>query len=183
MLSKLLIQFSVDGWSCVSSLLLTQGQTMVEVMRIMAASFKRPHAALHSVPPALQQATSNPHLCWRLLDSHGEVWSVSCGVTAPLFWVLVHTRFYLCPSRIYFPVLCKFGQLCGEVNGNLLQEGLCHTQVCCTQSPCPCSSPLLTCTSQETLTHSSVSVSLGSVGPCVDKVCLSPLSISGGNGI
>ena len=45
------------------------------------------------------------------------------------------------------PVLCKFWQLYGGVNGNLLQEGLCHYQVCCTQSPCLCSSPLLTCTS------------------------------------
>ena len=45
------------------------------------------------------------------------------------------------------PVLCKFWRLYGGVNGNLLQEGLCHTQVCCTQSPCPCSSPLLTRTS------------------------------------
>ena len=36
--------------------------------------------------------------------------------------------------------------------------GLCHTQVYCTQSPCPCSSPLLTCTSsgdtQTQLCHS-----------------------------
>ena len=45
------------------------------------------------------------------------------------------------------PVLYKFWWLYGGVNGDLLQEGLCHTQVCCTQSPCPCSSPLLTCTS------------------------------------
>ena len=30
------------------------------------------------------------------------------------------------------------------VNGDLLQEGLFHTQVYCTQSPCPCSRPLLT---------------------------------------
>ena len=45
------------------------------------------------------------------------------------------------------PVLCKFWWLYGVVNGDLLQEGLCHTQVCCTQSPCPCGSPLLTCTS------------------------------------
>ena len=29
MLSKFLIQFSVDGWGCVSSLLFTWGQTMV----------------------------------------------------------------------------------------------------------------------------------------------------------
>ena len=42
------------------------------------------------------------------------------------------------------PVLCKFWWLYGGVNGNLLQEGLCHTQVCCTQSPCPCGRPLLT---------------------------------------
>ena len=45
------------------------------------------------------------------------------------------------------PAQCKFWQLYGGVNGNLPQEGLCHTQVCCTQSPCPCGSPLLTHTS------------------------------------
>ena len=54
------------------------------------------------------------------------------------------TRF---SPRVYFPVLCNFWQHCGGVNGDLLQEGLCHTQVCCTQSPGPCGSPLLTCTS------------------------------------
>ena len=32
------------------------------------------------------------------------------------------------------------------VNGDLLQEGLCHTEVGCIQSPCPRGSPLLTCT-------------------------------------
>ena len=42
-------------------------------------------------------------------------------------------------------VLCKFWQLYCGVNGNLLQEGLCHSQVCCTQSPC--TRPLLTHTS------------------------------------
>ena len=44
-------------------------------------------------------------------------------------------------------VLCKFWGLYGGVNGDLLQEVTCHTQVYCTQSPCPCSNPLLTCTS------------------------------------
>ena len=42
------------------------------------------------------------------------------------------------------PVLCKFWWLYGGVNGDFFQEGLCHTQVCCTQSPCPCGRPLLT---------------------------------------
>ena len=46
-----------------------------------------------------------------------------------------------------FPVLCKFWQLHGRINGDLLQEGLCHTQVYCIQSPCPCGRPLLTNTS------------------------------------
>ena len=57
------------------------------------------------------------------------------------------TRFCLCPPRVYLPVLCKFWQLYGGVNGDLLQECLCHTQVCCTQSFCPCGRPLLTHTS------------------------------------
>ena len=35
MLIKSLIQFSVDTWSCVPSLLFTWGQTMAEVMKIM----------------------------------------------------------------------------------------------------------------------------------------------------
>ena len=60
------------------------------------------------------------------------------------FWC---TRLGLCPPRVCFPVLCKFWQLYGGINGNLLQEGLCHTQVCCTQSPYPCGRPLLTRTS------------------------------------
>ena len=131
-------------------------------------------ALLHSVPPTLQQATTDPHLCWRLLGKSG---SVSCGATAPFPWVLVHTRFYLCLRRVYFPVLCTFWQLFGGVNGDLL-----HTQVCCPQSPCPCSSPLLTVPPQEILKHSSVSVSVGSLGPGARKVCLSSLSISDGMG-
>ena len=49
MLSKSLKQFSVDGWSCVPSLLFTWGQTMVEVMKIMMTSFKRSHACTATV--------------------------------------------------------------------------------------------------------------------------------------
>ena len=80
-------------------------------------------------------------------------------------------------------VLCKFWQLYGGVHGYLLQEGLCHTQVCCTQSPCPCGRPLLTCTTSGDTQHSFISVSVGSLGPGVPKVSLSPLSVSGGTGV
>ena len=44
-------------------------------------------------------------------------------------------------------VLCKFWQLYGGFNEYLLQEELCHTQVCFTQSPCHWGRPLLTHTS------------------------------------
>ena len=36
---------------------------------------------------------------------------------------------------------------------------------------------------QETLEHSSVSVSVGSLGPGVHRLCLNPLSISGRSGV
>ena len=110
---------------------------------------------LHSVPPPLQQATPVPRDAGA---STGKSRTVSCGVTAHFSWVLVH-KVLLCSPRIYFPVQCKFWQLYSGVNGDLLQEGLCHTQVCCTQSPCPCSRPLLTCISTRDVQTRSVSVS------------------------
>ena len=95
--------------------------------------------------PCTHCYTQCPQPCSRPLPTHasaGDSWtlqgkygSVSCGVTAPFSWVLMHTSFCLCPPRVYFPVLCNFSQLYGGVNGELLQKGLCHTQVCCTQEP------------------------------------------------
>ena len=73
------------------------------------------------------------------------------------------------------PVLHKFWWLYDGVNGDLTQEGSCHTQVWCTQHPCPCGRPLLTHTSTgdiQTLTGSSGSGSVGS--PCVHQVLLEP---------
>ena len=101
------------------------------------------HALLHPVPLTLQQATTVPRLRQRLLDTHGQAWVSLLGslLLSPGSWC---TRFSLCPARVYFPVLGRFWQLYGGINGDLLQEGLCHTQVCGTQSPCPCGRPLLT---------------------------------------
>ena len=104
-------------------------------------------ALLHSASATLQQATTDPCLCWRLLDTPRQVLvSLLWGslFLSPGSWC---TRLSLYLPRVYFPVLCKCWQLYGGVNGDLLQEGLCHTQVCCTQSPCCCNSPLLTHTS------------------------------------
>ena len=111
---------------------------MVKVMKMMVIT-QCPQPC-NGPPPTYTSARDS----WTLT---GQSRSVSCGVTAPFSWVLVCTRFCLCSPRVCFPVLCKFWWLYGGVSGNLLQEGLCHAQVYCTQSPCPCSSPLLTDTS------------------------------------
>ena len=63
------------------------------------------HALLQSLSPTLQQDTINPLLCWRLLDTHRQVWAVSCGVTAPFSLVLVHTLFCV-SSKSLFPQSC-----------------------------------------------------------------------------
>ena len=105
------------------------------------------HALLHSVPPTLQQATTNPRLRQRLLDTHRQVWvSLLWGHCSFLLGPGAHKVLFV-PTKSLFPRLCKFWWLYGGVNGDLLQEGLCYTQVYCTQSPCPLSSPLLTHTS------------------------------------
>ena len=95
MLSKSLIQFSVDGWSYVPSLLFIWDHTMVEVMKIMATSFKRSLActATFSAPnPAAGHHWPTFH--WRLWTLLGKSGSAFCAVTAPFSWVLVRTKFY-----------------------------------------------------------------------------------------
>ena len=78
---------------------------MVEVMKIMVASFKRSHActAIHSAPdPAAGhcQPTASTGDSWTLTGKSG---SLSCGVTAPFSGFPVCKRFCLCPPRVCFP--------------------------------------------------------------------------------
>ena len=56
---------------------------------------------------------------WTLMGKSGPV---SCGVTAPFSWVLVHTRFCSCPPRVCFPIFCTFWRLYGGVSGGLLLQ-------------------------------------------------------------
>ena len=122
---------------------------MVEVMKIMATSFKRSHActAALSVPnhaPGHHQPMPPPKTPGHLRASLGQS-LVGSLLLSSESWC---TQGFVCAlQESDSPVLGKFWRLYGGVNSYLLQEGLCHTQACYTQSPCPCSRPLLAHTS------------------------------------
>ena len=102
--------------------------------------------------------------CQILMGKYG---SVSCGVTAFFSLVLVCIWVLSLPSKSLFPQSCvSFGSpMVGFMA--TFSKGLCHTQVCCTQGPCPCGRPLLTRTSAgdtQTLKGRSGSVSVGAPG-------------------
>ena len=76
MLSKSLIQFSVDGWACVLSLFFDLrsnygGGNEDNGDLLQKVTFRH---CLHSLALTLKQATAVPCLFQRLLDTHGQVW-------------------------------------------------------------------------------------------------------------
>ena len=101
MLSKSLIQFSVEWVELCSLPAIYLVQTILEVMKIMALPSKDPmHVWLYSVPqpcsrPPLTHASAGDS--WTLT---GKSESVSYGVTASFSLVLVHTSFCVCPPRV-----------------------------------------------------------------------------------
>ena len=123
------------------------------------------HLLLHSVPPTLQQATTNPQLCWRLLDTHKQVWlslfRVHCSF---LLGSDVHKVLFV-PSKNLFPQSC--------VNSGSSIVGLMETSskrayaICRSAAPrvpVPVTGHCWPVPLQETLKHSSGSVSVGSLG-------------------
>ena len=114
-LSESLIQFSIDGQGCVPSLLFD--------LRPNYGGSNEDNGNVLQKGLCTHCHTQCPRPCSRPLMTHtsardswtltGKSGSVSCGVTAPFSWVLVHTRFCLCPLRVCFPVQCKFWWLSG----------------------------------------------------------------------
>ena len=148
-LSESLIQFSVDEQCCVPSLLLVlepnygrgnedNGDLLQNFPCIQCCTLCPNSVAGHHQPiplpetPGHSQASLGQSLVGSLLLS-------------PVSWC---TQGFICAlQESVFQSLCKFWWLYGGIKGDLLQEGLYHTQIYCIQSPCLCSSPLLTCTS------------------------------------
>ena len=138
---------------------------MMEVMKTMVTSFQKSHAhtvTLSTSNPAAGHPRPTPppetpgHSRARLGQS--LVGSLLLSLGSCCSQGSVYTL-----QESVSPVLCKIWRLYGGVNGDLLQEGLCHTQVCCTQSPC--SRPLLIHTSTGD-TQTQFCLSLCGLGKC-----------------
>ena len=138
-------------------------------------------ALLHSVLPTLQQATTDPHICRRLLDTHRQVWvSLLWGHCSFLLGSGAHKVLFV-PSKSLFPRSC--------VSPGSSMVGLMVTsskrvytipRSTAPRAPAPAAVHCWPVPPQEeTLKHRSVSVTVGSLGPGVHKVFSSPLSISG----
>ena len=64
--------------------------------------------------PSPRQATADPHLS-RRLSSNSRSGSFPYGVTALFPWILVHTRFCLCPPRMESLVPSVLWKSCNQI--------------------------------------------------------------------
>ena len=89
-------------------------------MKIMVTSLQK-IPCMYCYTHCPQPCSKQPPAHASTADSYiitGKSGSVSCGVTAPFSWVLVHRRFFLCPPRVFFPVLCKVWHLYGYLRSD-----------------------------------------------------------------
>ena len=109
MLSKPLIQLSVDGWGCVPSQLFGLRPEHCRGKSSKASLPRKDlgqHRCTQSPGPAAD--TVDPRLHWRLLDTHGQVWlSLLWGHCSFLLGPVAHELLFVPPKSVSL-VLWKF---------------------------------------------------------------------------
>ena len=184
MLPKLLIKFSVDGWSLVPSLLFDlrpdygggdeDNGELLQIVPCIHCGIQCPQPC--SGPPPTHASAGDS---WTLTGQSG---SVPCGVPAPFSWILVQG--YVCASKGLFPPSCvSSGSSMVELMVTSSKRAYAIPKAAAFRASVPSADHCRPAPPQEMLKHSSVSVSVGSLGPGAHKVCLSSLSISGRNGV
>ena len=179
MFSKSLIPFSVEGQGCVPSLLFDLSPN--------SGGGNEDNGDLLQKVPCTHCCMQCFQPCSRPLPTHtsardfwtftGKSGSVSCGVTG------AHNVLFVL-SKSLFPQSCVSS--CGSVVGLMATSSkrvYAIPRSAAPRAPAPAAGCCWPITPQETLKHSSGSVSVGSLGLGVHKVCLSPLSISGSYGV
>ena len=80
------------------------------MLGIKATSSKRTYTSMPclpglqlAVPLTLQQAIVNPCICYRLPNTHRQVWLSHFWRQCSFSWVLVSRKLFLCPPRVCFP--------------------------------------------------------------------------------
>ena len=158
---------------------------MVEVLKIIVTSFKRSHActaALSAPDPAAGRCQPTP-----LQETPGHS-------RASLIKPLVGSLLFLSGSWCTQGFICALQECVSQscVSSGSFMMGLMVTsskrayaipRSAAPRAPAPVAGCCRPIPLQETLKHSASSVSVGSLGPGVPRVCLSPLSISSGYGI
>ena len=117
----------------------------------MSTSFKWSHACTATLSSPDSAASRFQLTSLPTHASTGDSWTLTRSLGQSLVGSLLLspgsccTQGFVCAlQESVSSVLCKFWQLYGGINGDFLQEDLCHTH---TQSPGPCGRALPTCTS------------------------------------
>ena len=125
------------------------------------------YTLLHSVLPALQQATTDPCLCQRPLDTHGQIWvSFLWGHCSFLLGPGGH-KVLFAPSKSLFPQSCvSSGSSMLELMATSSKRAYATPRSTAPRAPAPASVHCWPVPPQKTLKHSSVSVSMASGSWC-----------------
>ena len=173
------------GGAVFPSIYLTRGQTTVEVMKIMATSFRRSHectATLSAPDPAAGHHQPMPRL---ETPGHSHA-SLGQSLVGSLL---------LCPGsscaqgsvcalqESVSPVLWKFWCSMVGLMVTSSKRACAIPRPAAPRAPAPVAGHCWPVPPQGTPKHSSVSVSVEYLGSGTHKVCLSSLSISGGYGV
>ena len=154
-------------------------------MKIMGTSFKKSHAhtttlsapnpaAGHHWPTPPPEPPGHPRQVWFCL-----LWAHCSFLLGPG----VHKVLFV-PSKSLFPQSCvSSGDSMVRLMVTSSNRAYSIPRSTAPRAPDPVAVQCWSVPPQETLKHSSVSVSVGSLGPGVHKLCLSPLSISGRYGV
>ena len=179
MLSKSLILFSIDGWGCVPSLLFDlrpnygggnegKGYLLQKVPGTHCCAFSAPSPAAGHRQPTPPPETPR--------HSQTSLGSLLWGHCSFLLGPGVHKLWFVPSKR---PVLSSGGSMVGLMVTSS-KRAYAIPRSTAPRAPTSAAGHFLPIPPQETLRHSSVSVSVGSLGPGAHRVCLSSLSVSGG---
>ena len=138
------------------------------------------YAPSHSVLPTLHQATADPRLCQRLLDTHGQGWvSLFWGHCSFLLDPGTHKVLFL-PSKSLFPqsYVSSGGSMTGLIVASS-KRAYAIPRSAAPRAPAPVAGHCWPITLQETLKHSKAGLAQSLWGLLVlTRFCLSPPSVS-----